>query len=311
MDGQPAPSRNDEYLFYQILVGIWPLAARPTEAALAAAGRPDASATWRRPPTRRRSTRVGSIPTPSTTRRCASSSPPRSSPAPKNRFLAEFHAFHEQVVNWGLFNALSQTLLKLTSPGVPDIYQGQELWDFSLVDPDNRRPVDFALRRELLSELQREVCAGHPLGEVSPGGLPPAGRPANETVCRLAGAWSIAAPHAELFHQGEYVPLGVEGVRAEHVCAYTWRGGAGSAAEHEGAVVIAPRLLAKLTRGLDVAADREAVPLGPAVWQDTHIVLPDWASHQLQLICLPGDCVRRMQVLFAWLTLSPSFLWPC
>ena len=63
---------------------------------------------------------------------------------PKNRFLAEFRRFHEQVVHWGLYSALSQTLLKLTSPGVPDIYQGQELWDFSLVDPDNRRPVDYA-----------------------------------------------------------------------------------------------------------------------------------------------------------------------
>ena len=67
---------------------------------------------------------------------------------PRNRFLAEFRRFHEQVVNWGLYSALSQTVLKLTSPGVPDIYQGQELWDFSLVDPDNRRPVDYAQRRE-------------------------------------------------------------------------------------------------------------------------------------------------------------------
>ena len=79
---------------------------------------------------------------------------------PKNRFLAEFRRFHEQVVDWGLYGALSQTLLKLTSPGVPDIYQGQELWDFSLVDPDNRRPVDFARRRKMLARLRKDIGRG-------------------------------------------------------------------------------------------------------------------------------------------------------
>ena len=79
---------------------------------------------------------------------------------PKNRFLGEFRRFHQQVVNWGLYSSLSQVLLKLTSPGVPDIYQGQEVWDFSLVDPDNRRAVDFAAHRELLAGLVREVGQG-------------------------------------------------------------------------------------------------------------------------------------------------------
>ena len=71
-----------------------------------------------------------------------------------NRFLAELSAFVDGIVNFGLYNGLTQTTLKIMSPGVPDIYQGQELWDFSLVDPDNRRPVDFNRRRQLLSELQ-------------------------------------------------------------------------------------------------------------------------------------------------------------
>src|SRR6185503_5810098 len=73
--------------------------------------------------------------------------------APSNRFLADFRSLQRTVAHYGAFNSLSQTLLKLAAPGVPDIYQGAELWDFSLVDPDNRRPVDFDLRAWWLGEL--------------------------------------------------------------------------------------------------------------------------------------------------------------
>ena len=71
----------------------------------------------------------------------------------QNRFTVDFEEFVRRTARIGLFNSLSQTLLKLTSPGVPDIYQGNELLEFSLVDPDNRRPVDYPLRRRLLAEL--------------------------------------------------------------------------------------------------------------------------------------------------------------
>ncbi len=71
-----------------------------------------------------------------------------------NPFLESFHSFQTQVAEIGMYNALAQVALKITAPGVPDFYQGTELWDFSLVDPDNRRPVDYDLRRLLLAELQ-------------------------------------------------------------------------------------------------------------------------------------------------------------
>ena len=77
-------------------------------------------------------------------------------PAPRNRFLASFIPVAEEVARTGAINSLSQTLLKLTSPGVPDIYQGNEIWDFSLVDPDNRRPVDYAKRKKMLEALAGE-----------------------------------------------------------------------------------------------------------------------------------------------------------
>ena len=75
-------------------------------------------------------------------------------PSPRNRFLESFIPLAEEIARMGAINSLSQTLLKLTSPGVPDIYQGNEIWDFSLVDPDNRRPVDYAKRKKMLDALK-------------------------------------------------------------------------------------------------------------------------------------------------------------
>src|SRR5207302_2685278 len=74
------------------------------------------------------------------------------------RFLQDFRAFQRQIHHWGLFTSLAQTLLKIASPGVPDIYQGTEFWDFSLVDPDNRRPVDYELRGRLLAGLRARAA---------------------------------------------------------------------------------------------------------------------------------------------------------
>ena len=76
-------------------------------------------------------------------------------PSPRNSFLADFEPFSRRVSEFGMWNSLSQTLLKLTCPGVPDIYQGTELWDLSLVDPDNRRAVDYETRRQQLDAFQR------------------------------------------------------------------------------------------------------------------------------------------------------------
>src|SRR5258708_5412612 len=75
----------------------------------------------------------------------------------RNPFLTDFEPFAGRIADLGIWNSLSQTLLKLTCPGVPDIYQGTELFDFSLVDPDNRRPVDYASRRTLLDSLGKEI----------------------------------------------------------------------------------------------------------------------------------------------------------
>ncbi len=158
LDGQPAPSRNDEYLFYQTLVGVWPLAPpddherqeltqRLQRHVEKAAREAKLRTSWINPDADYEAA----------LRRFVAAA---LADHTKNRFLADFVLFHEQVVAAGLYTALAQVFLKLTSPGVPDVYQGQELWDFSLVDPDNRQPVDFARCSELLTELQSTLDRG-------------------------------------------------------------------------------------------------------------------------------------------------------
>ncbi len=148
VEGQPAPSLNDEYLLYQTLVGSWPL-EELDEAAFAtyreriegymikAAREAKSRTSWANVNAEYEEALLQFIRALLEQREA-------------NLFLTDVIAFQHRVSRFGLLNALSQTLCKLTAPGVPDIYQGNELWDFSLVDPDNRRPVDYAKRRRLL-----------------------------------------------------------------------------------------------------------------------------------------------------------------
>ena len=170
VDGADAPSRGDEYLFYQSLLAIWPLAP-PDDAGIReltarmqaymekAAHEAKLHTSWLNPNTAYEAALREFVAA-------------AMEPSPKNRFLAQLVEFHAVVARFGLFNSLSQLLLKLTAPGVPDTYQGQELWDFSLVDPDNRRPVDFALRWRLLDGLQKATVRGGAAQWRSPGAWP-------------------------------------------------------------------------------------------------------------------------------------------
>jgi (1->4)-alpha-D-glucan 1-alpha-D-glucosylmutase len=158
-----------------------------------------------------------------------------------------------------LWNGLAQTLLKLTCPGVPDIYQGNEMWDFSLVDPDNRRPVDY-LRRSQMFESIREF--GREPGELSVGKL--LENPADGQI-KLYLIWRtlcLRQQQADLFRNGEYLPLAVEGEKADHVVAFVRKSGSSSM------LVVVPRLVAGLLQDMDV------VPIGPRIWGDTHVLLP-------------------------------------
>jgi len=200
------------------------------------------------------------------------------SPRRPNHFWEEFLRFLPAVSFFGAINSLSQLLLKLTSPGVPDIYQGNEIWDFSLVDPDNRRPVDFNHRQQMLASLDSR---------------------ANETdfasLCReLTREWQdgrikmwttlralrFRREHAEIFQSGKYVPLEAAGSRRENVCAFARV----REASDEMVVVAIPRLAYTLMRGA------QSPPLSD-VWEDTQLALPrSSSSHFLNI--LTGQVVR-------------------
>ncbi len=254
IDGEAAPSRNDEYHLYQTLLGSWPL-TQP-DAAGAAAYRERIEAymikAMREAKLRTSWTEIDAAYEEALLQFVRSILEPRDN----NLFLADFLEFQRGVARFGLLNSLSQTLCKLTAPGVPDIYQGNELWDFSLVDPDNRRPVDYQGRRAALEELERSA-ASLELRELV-GNL-------ENGRCKLLLTWKVLQLRRErprLFSHGSYRRLRVRGARAHHVCAFA-RLRAG-----QSLIVIAPRLYRRL---LD---DPALLPLGEAVWQDTLVELP-------------------------------------
>ncbi len=262
VDGHPVPTYNEELLLYQTLVGAWPVddpSARRAPEALAtvrervvdymqkAVREAKVFTRWTRPNRAHEEALTAFI---------------RAilEPAPDNRFLADFEPFQRQIAAWGALGSLSQVLLKATAPGVPDFYQGCELWDLSLVDPDNRRPVDFARREALLRALD-DQGAGDPArfaGELLTRW--PDGRIKLWVTSRLL---RHRAACREVYSKGDYQPLTADGPRHEHVCAFArQRGEAWS-------VAVATRFHATL-------GPADQLPVGP-VWRDTFVPLPNSA----------------------------------
>ena len=151
-------------------------------------------------------------------------------PSAKNKFLPNFLPVVEEIARLGAVNSLSQTLLKLASPGVPDIYQGNEIWDFSLVDPDNRRPVDYQCRREKLASLK----------EAKPDELWqnwPDGRIKMFLTHRLL---RFRREHVDLFRRGNYLPIAASGAFADCCISFARE------LDGEWIVVLAPRLSSRI-----------------------------------------------------------------
>ncbi|HEV8308501.1 MAG TPA: malto-oligosyltrehalose synthase [Methylomirabilota bacterium] len=253
-----APSRNEEYLFYQTLVGAWPLTQldaaahqvvvdRLTSYLLKAVREAKINTSWINP----------DEPYERAIQRYVASVLDRVESA---AFLADLEGFLAEIADAGLFAALSQAVLKLTCPGVPDLYQGTELWDFSLVDPDNRRPVDYAHRSALLADLEAR-CA-RPEADLR-------GLAAELVATRADGRlklyliWRALAArrrHPALQPGGGYRALSASGSRADHVCALA------RVAQDDHVVVIAPRWFTRL-QGPD------GLPFGAEVWEDTEVLL--------------------------------------
>jgi len=192
----------------------------------------------------------------------------------QNEFLEDFLQFQKQIAFYGALNSMAQVLLKITLPGVPDFYRGTELWDFSLVDPDNRRPVDFRKRMALLKGLVQQEAKRQ-----------------QSLVQKILNSWedgrlklyttykalNIRKSDKELFQSGEYIPLKVEGQKQENVCAFARSKG-------ETWVIIAiPRLMTKLVRV-------GTMPVGREVWGDDLLLLPEEVPERW-LNIFTGECL--------------------
>lgn len=216
-----APVPNDELLIYQALIGVWPLAEEE------AAGVPERLKNYVQKALREAKTYTNWL-KPDEAYESAASAFIDAILDPSHPFLKDFLAFHKRIAQAGAVNSLAQTLLKIASPGTPDFYQGTELWDFSLVDPDNRRPVDFGKRAALLDELRRaetqdlaglidSLCTHWRDGRIK--------------LYATYKALGVRRAHSEAFQRGEYIPLDA----GENVCAFARR------TEKEWIVAAAPR----------------------------------------------------------------------
>lgn len=284
VDGMQAPDRNDEYMFYQNLIGVWneevpgtpefaqfrSRVARYMEKATREA---KVHTSWVNPNEEYDTAMQQFV------ERVLDDSG-------RNNFLKDAAAFRRHIAFFGRLNSLAQTLIKLTAPGVPDIYQGADLWDYSLVDPDNRRPVDYQLRAWLLSQLKRRVLQAD-------GNLVPLARELLDDsldgrvkLYLIFRTLNFRRDNAELFLTGDYRPLEAVGERQEHVCVFARLL---PDAQKEGVgemVVVVPRLVYGLTGGT------EQMPLGSKIWQDTQILLPHAAAGQAYRNLFTGEVIR-------------------
>jgi len=255
VEGEPAPSRNDEYLLYQTLLGSFPVPAPAPDALAAYCARIEAYML--------KAVREAKVHTswinPNEAYEAAVAAFVRAllGKADANLFLDDFRAQLAPFAWYGALNSLATTLVKLTSPGVPDLYQGNELIELSLVDPDNRRPVDYALRRARLAELAALAAAPAETLAEQAAALCAQALDGRAKLWITARALALRRARPALFAHGDYHPIGIDGARAGNAVAYARRAGA------SGIVVVAGRLFASL--GLAPGTP----PVGASAWGDT------------------------------------------
>jgi (1->4)-alpha-D-glucan 1-alpha-D-glucosylmutase len=247
-----APDANEEYLLYQTLLGTWPVQANSEpqrvstpeyieriQAYMAKAlHEAKINTSWIQP------NEDWDAATRDFVAKILDGSP-------RNKFLPNFLPVAAEMARLGAINSLTQTLLKLTSPGVPDIYQGTEIWDYSLVDPDNRRPVNYNLRAQMLESLAgatpAELMQTWPDGRIK--------------MFLTQGVLRLRTENSELFQRGEYLPLSASGTFAECCVSFLRR------LADKWIFLVAPRL-----------SSRVGFPPIGELWKDTAIELPEKLS---------------------------------
>ncbi|MBV9385859.1 MAG: malto-oligosyltrehalose synthase [Chroococcidiopsidaceae cyanobacterium CP_BM_ER_R8_30] len=259
--GLAVPDRNDEYFFYQTLVGSFPYAEseyaefvqRVKDYVIKAIREAKVHTAWLRPDTEYEEG-------------CIAFVEAVLHHTENNQFLQELRSFHQRVADYGIFNSLSQTLLKMTSPGIPDFYQGSELWDLSFVDPDNRRPVNFEQRTSFLkdikhkaqtdiSSLMSELLSTRADGRIK--------------LFLISRVLEARKQNLAIFEKGDYQPLEVVGKFKDHIVAFA------KGDDQNIAITIAPRLLTSLVQPGEY-------PLTEKVWDDTQVKLSEGMPSEWQ-----------------------------
>jgi (1->4)-alpha-D-glucan 1-alpha-D-glucosylmutase len=253
LKGELVPDQNEEYLLYQTLLGAFPFEA-PSGTAfpqrigayfIKALREAKIHSSWRRVNAPYEEAVIAFI-------------QKILHPLTGDPFLKAIMPFWKKVASYGIWNTLGQTLLKMTLPGVPDFYQGSELFDFHLVDPDNRQPVDFDRRKRLLAEMSNRFAAD-PLGLIE--ALLTHRGDGRIKLFLINRALRTRNTHAALYQRGSYLPLAASGRFKAHVIAF--------ARTHEKgcSITVVPRLVTGLV-------DAHQYPLGRRVWRDTAVVFP-------------------------------------
>jgi (1->4)-alpha-D-glucan 1-alpha-D-glucosylmutase len=290
VDGEPAPDRNDEYRFYQVLLGTWPAEALGDIAAGQVLAAPDSAYVDRLRGYMLKAIKEAKVHTSWVNENFAYEQAvvrfvERTLEGPTaGRFREALLPLLGRVAHLGMIYSLSQVAIKLTSPGIPDIYQGTELWDLHLVDPDNRQPVDFERRAQMLADIRAWLP-----GDLAVAVPPDAVSSRTEAIRAMLGEWTdgriklflvsaglrLRSARPELFLSGDYVPL--EGLvkNAGEVLTFA-RTLAG-----EAVIVVAPRLVAQVAG--------TTLPTGNA-WRESRVLLPDNLAGQYRNL-LTGDTV--------------------
>ena len=254
-----APDVNDEYLIYQTLIGAYPMpgedednfGTRIQEYLQKAMREAKTHSNWT---------------TPDEEYESAAKNFAVSLLDKSNLFWPNFEKLHKKIVDFGIINSLAQVLLKFTCPGVPDIYQGTELWDFSLVDPDNRRAVNYEERQRLMEELEAQANDEH---ENLMHNLWENRYSAKIKLWLVHKLLNERKQNAELFSKGDYIPLTVEGELKKNVLAFARK------FENTWYVVAVPLHLAT------VCTEQKKEILSTD-WQNTCIILPEEAPAEYE-----------------------------
>jgi len=272
VDGKAVPDANTELFLYQTLIGAWPFSPdelphfkdRIKAYMVKAAREAKVHTSWLDTQEPYENALISFVDCILDDRRSQS-------------FLKSFGELQEKVAFYGALNSLSQLLLKVSAPGVPDFYQGTELWDLSLVDPDNRRPVDFVARTQALSDAKNRDR--NALGLIED--LRTHWRDGRIKLYTTYRCLNFRKTHPRVFLEGDYVPLKASGNKQRHLFVF------GRRAEPVWVVSAVPRLVTDVVRP-------EQFPLGEAVWNETRVCLPARAP-DVWVNLLTGETIRSQE----------------